>query len=134
MNDLRVLQLNILKKVLVVLFLLIGTSVLVFDDYITIILGLIFGAAIGMLNFFQLANTLDRAVKMAPEKAKGFSTSRYMIRYIITGVVLYVSVTNPNIHILGTVIGLVLIKFVILFTNLFNDKKYFKNIFRRREG
>lgn len=134
MDEIKKLKQDIIRKVIIVDFLLVGLTVLVFDDYMPVIFGLIFGTAIGVLNFMQLSSTLTQAVKMDPTKAKGYTTSRYMIRYIITGVVLYVSVLNPKVHVIGTLIGLVLIKFVVLFTNLFNDKKYFKNIFRRREG
>jgi hypothetical protein len=55
------------------------------------------------------------------------------LRYVIYGVVLWVSIQADYIHVLGTVVGLLLIKVVLFTTNLFNDKHYFLNIFRRKE-
>lgn len=70
---------------------------------------------------------------MPPKKANSYATRHYFIRFVISGVVLFISIQAPYINIFGTIIGLLLIKFVIYFTNLFNDKEYFKNIIRRKE-
>jgi hypothetical protein len=44
-----------------------------------------------------------------------------------------VSINSPDINVLGTIIGLLMIKLVILQRDLLNDKQYFKNIFMRKE-
>jgi hypothetical protein len=97
------------------------------------IYGLVFGSAISALNFVELGNTLRRAVAMPPARAQGYATRKYFVRYIVTGVVLYVSIIAPYINVLGTIIGMTIIKFIIFATNLFNDKQYYKNIFKRKE-
>jgi len=134
MNELKKLQFNIIRKVIIVDFFVIALFLLFSKDYMPLVMGVVFGTAIGLLNFMQLGNTLERAVKMPPTKASSFTTAKYFIRYLIVAIVLFVSVKSPQVNILGTVIGLVLIKFVILFTNLFNDKNFYRNIFKRREG
>ncbi len=103
------------------------------DDPIKYVLGLLFGAAIGILNFVELAKTLSRAVELSPQKAQSYTTRKYFIRYVIYGVVLWVSIQADYIHVLGTIVGLLLIKVVLFTTNLFNDRHYFLNIFRRKE-
>lgn len=108
-------------------------GLLIMDQGTPYIMGLIFGAAIGYLNFLLLGSTLKRAVMLPPAKAQSYTTSRYFIRYVITGSVIYVSIVSPKVHVLGAIIGLLLIKFVVIATNLFNDKRYFKNIFKRKE-
>lgn len=105
----------------------------IFDDPIQYVLGLLFGSAIGTLNFLELAKTLSRAVELPPDKAQGFATRKYFLRYVIYGVVLWVSIQADYIHVLGTIVGLMLIKVVLLTTNLFNDRHYFLNIFKRKE-
>ena len=95
--------------------------------------GILFGALISLLNFRLLYLTLDRAVTMSPGKAQKYVTFRYMIRYALTAAVLLVSLKSTDINALGTVIGLLMIKLVILKQNLFNDPTYFKNIFKGKE-
>ncbi len=81
----------------------------------------------------ELSKTLSRAVQLPPDKAQSYTTRKYFLRYVIYGVVLWVSIQADYIHVLGTIVGLLLIKVVLLTTNLFNDKHYFLNIFRRKE-
>lgn len=96
-------------------------------------MGLVFGTVVSLLNFRLLYLTINRAVTMAPGKAQKYTTSRYMIRYFLTAAVIVVSLKSSDINPLGTVIGLLMIKAVILKQNLFNDATYFKNIFSGKE-
>ncbi|KAB3530904.1 ATP synthase subunit I [Alkaliphilus serpentinus] len=105
----------------------------VVEDYFPYLGGILFGVIIALLNFRLLFLTLDRAVKMPPAKAQAYATSRYFIRYVITGVVVYVSIRAQHINVLGTILGLISLKLVIFKTQLFNSKAYFKNIFKRKE-
>ncbi|MCD4711975.1 MAG: ATP synthase subunit I [Clostridiales bacterium] len=133
MNSVRQTQITVVKALAAVVAF-IGIMGFVFlKEPVPFLMGLIFGSAISALNFFQLANTLNRAVKMHPGKAQTFAVTQYFIRYIITAIVIYVSITAPYINIIGTVIGLLTIKLIIFATNLFNDKTYYKNIFKRKE-
>lgn len=121
------------KYVLIFYFFMLGASTLVVKNYIPFAVGLTFGVAISMVNFFELARTVNQSVLMPAKKAHGYATRHYFIRFIINAIVIFVSIKAPYIDIFGTIIGLLLIKFVIYFTNLFNDKEYFKNIIRRKE-
>lgn len=96
-------------------------------------IGILFGALIGIINFVELGRTLNRAVTMHPGKAQSYTSMKYFARFLITAIVLYTAVTAEYMSVIGTIIGLVSIKFVILGTNLMGDKDYFKNIFIRKE-
>lgn len=96
-------------------------------------IGLIFGALIGVINFVELGRTLNRAVQMNPGKAQNYTSIKYFARFLITAIVLYTAVTAEYMSVIGTIIGLLSIKFVILGTHLLSDKNYFKNIFKRKE-
>lgn len=96
-------------------------------------LGLLLGVSIGYLHFWDLALTMERAVHKNPGHAQTYAIRKYFIRYIITGIVLYVAVVTPHLHVIGTVIGIMFIKLSVLVTNLFNDKEFYKSIFKRRE-
>lgn len=98
-----------------------------------LIIGLVFGASIGMLNFIDLSHTLQQAVHKNPAKAQSYTVRKYFMRYIINGVVIFIAVVAPYINVIGTVLGMLLIKISIMITNLFNDKQFYKNIIRGKE-
>jgi len=133
MNEVRNLQRQTIKYAVIGTVITAILLLVVFDDPNQYVLGLLFGSAIGILNFMELAKTLSRAVELSPDKAQGFTTRKYFLRYVIYGVVLWVSIQADYIHVLGTIVGLMQIKVVLLTTNLFNDKHYFLNIFKRKE-
>lgn len=126
-------QNKLLRGVLFVNALIGFAGYFVMDDSKAFIYGIIFGATIGFLNFRLLYLTLRRAVKMLPHQAQAYAASRYVIRYIITGIVLYVSIKSEGINTLGTLVGLFSIKLVILKSELFNSRQFFFNIFSRKE-
>lgn len=132
MNDTAKLQIKIIKIDLIILSILIIISFVFFENAMTWVKGYIFGGLIGILNFMQLAKTMEKAVTMHPAKARSYASVRYFIRYAIVAIVLIVALKADYIHALAVVIGLLLIKFIILFTNLFNDKEYYKRIFKRK--
>lgn len=103
------------------------------EESTRLILGLLLGLSISVLNFIELANTLSRSVKMSPDKAQSYTVRKYFIRYIINAAAIFVAVTAPYIHVIGAVIGMLLIKLVIIITNLFSDKKFYMNIIKRKE-
>lgn len=129
----RDLQVKTIKWVLAIDVVLIALFFVVSKNPLPWAYGLIFGGLIGILNFIELGKTLEKAITMNPRRAQAYTASKYFIRYILTGVVLLVSLKADYINVLGTILGLLLIKFVIIATNLFNDKQYFKNIFIRKE-
>lgn len=84
--------------------------------------GLLFGSIIAMLNFRLLAISLQKSVTYPPTKAQIYSTSRYIIRMTIVGVVLFVSAKSPHISVIGTTIGLLSTNFSILGKRVVVDK------------
>ena len=86
------------------------------------LLGLLFGTIIAILNFKLLAISVEKSVTMPQNKAQIYFSSRYVIRMIIVGVVLFVSATADHLNIIGVAIGLVSPKFVILARKLLIDK------------
>lgn len=91
------------------------------------LIGIIFGSVIAVLNFRLLALTLEKAVNLPPGKAQAYTGVRYMVRLTITAAALIVSVKNPNLHIIGTAIGLISTQVVIFIKTLIASK------FKRKE-
>ena len=80
-----------------------------------IVLGYIFGVIISMLGFKLLDNTINKAIKMTPEKANAYTVVHYMLRYLIYFVVLSISAIADYLNFLATILGILIIKFVIIF-------------------
>ncbi len=114
-----------------VVFIVIGAFFL--ETPMAFALGMILGSVMAVLNMRLLYLTLNRAVTMTFRRAQIFTVSRYILRYIIIGIVVYASLTADHLHPLGTILGLLLIKPVILATQLFEDKAFLKNVFIRKK-
>lgn len=82
------------------------------------ITGLVYGTVFSLLNFRLLHLTISKSLNMTPNKARSYVASRYILRYVLAGSMLYVAITNENIHVLGAIVGLLLIKAVIYGLNL----------------
>jgi len=119
----KVLQKRILKILLIVVLVIIGLAFSFLENPKPFVLGVIFGAAISGLNFYELGNTLRSAVNMSPEKAQGFTALKYFLRYIVTGVVIFISIVAPYINVLGTIVGLAILKLIIIIYNLIRSKE-----------
>lgn len=127
MNDLKKEQFNIIRIHVLVTCLLIILSIFLFKDCMPIVKGFIFGGSIGVLNFLLLGNTIVKALKMSSHSAKIFVRINYLVRYIIIGVVLFVSVKAEYINAISVLIGLLLVKYIIVFVNFFEKRSYKKN-------
>lgn len=133
MEDLTTTQKSIAKRVFLVNTGVALLGLFFIRPYLPFLTGIFFGTTVSLLNFRLLYLTIEKAVKMHPERARKFTVSRYLLRYVLTALVILVSINSPDLNALGTVIGLVMIKLVILQRDLLNDKRYFKNIFTRKE-
>jgi hypothetical protein len=116
------IQVTTIKWTLTAIAVMGGVSIFFLKEPLAFALGLAFGGLIGILNFVDLARTLERAVRMRMDKAKTFTALKYFIRYITMIIVLFVSIKADYINVIGTIIGLLLIKFVVLATNLFDNR------------
>ena len=111
---------NIFKRVIIVSFFLIGVTFILYNEPKPIILGYIFGALISMVSLKLLDNTINKSIKMTPAKASGYSTVHYLLRYFIYFVVLSISAIADYLNFPATVIGLLVVKFVIFLSTIFD--------------
>ncbi len=116
-------EIKILTKGIVVydLLILLGLAI-TFNLNKAMVLGLIFGTLIAILNLRLLAISVSKTVSMPSTRAQIYSSSQYLIRMGIMAVVLFVSAKAPHLNIVGTAIGLLSTKFVILTQKLFIEK------------
>lgn len=126
------IQARTVKWSLAAMAILAAPAFLFLKNPLAFLYGLVFGGLIGILNFLELARTLERAVAMPVARAKSYTAVKYFLRYIIMALVLFVSVKADYINIIGTILGLLLVKFVVLATNLFDDRRFYQNILKRK--
>lgn len=103
------------------LLILLGLAI-TFNLNKPMVLGLIFGTLIAILNLRLLGISLTKALSMPSTKAQIYSASQYMIRMATMAVVLFISAKAPHLNIVGTAIGLLSTKFVILAQKLLIQK------------
>lgn len=113
---------DVLKAVIILVLIISVIFLFVFENSKTYILGLVFGASVSFLLFIELAITISKAVTMRAEKANSYTALKYNLRLLIFGVVIFISIKSPYINVIGTVIGLLSVKFVIYFINIFINK------------
>lgn len=126
------IQVKIVKYTLIIMILIAAAAFMSFQEPRPFIYALIFGTLISILNFRNLALTLEKAVTMNPGHAQVYTSSKYFIRFFINAVVIFVSIKANYLNVLGAVLGLFTIKFVIIGTNLFTIL-FSKRIFKRKE-
>ena len=107
------------KGIIVYDLLILLALAITFNLNKQMVLGLVFGTLIAILNLKLLAITINKAVSMPSTKAQIYSSSQYLI---IMAVVLFVSAKAPHLNIVGTAIGLLSTKFVILTQKLLIEK------------
>lgn len=133
MDKVYELKKNVLKYTITLDIIIIAVLFFIVKEPLAWTYGLIFGGLIGCLNFLHLGKTMENAVKMNPGKAQAYASSQYFLRFFATGIVITISLKADYINVLATIIGLLLVKFVIFITHLFDSKDYYKRIFKRRE-
>ncbi len=85
-------------------------GILFVTDKMSWTLGIIFGLVFSLLKLKLMQNTLAKAVTMPEGRAQKYVNVQYMIRYILTGVVLVIAALEPSIHLLGVFFGLISMK------------------------
>ncbi|QSX05048.1 ATP synthase subunit I [Sedimentibacter sp. zth1] len=133
MNKTAKLQYKIILIDVIVLIVLIILALFFTNDSVAWIKGYIFGGLIGILNFLLLGQTVKKVVTMSPRGAKTYATANYFVRLTITAVVLIIALKANYLNAISVIIGLLLIKYIIYFSQIFNNKSSFKRMTKRKE-
>lgn len=73
-------------------------------------LGILFGLLFSIVKLKLMENTFNKAVLLPEAKAKNYATFHYMIRYVLTGIVIFVAALEPGISLPGVFFGLASMK------------------------
>lgn len=127
------LQYKIIITDVIALIVLMILSFFITSNPMTWIMGYIFGGLFGIINFVLLGRTLYKASMMSPQRAQVYTSANYFIRMLITGIVLVIGLKADYLNSFAVIIGLLLIKQIIFFSQFKGSKNFFKNIIKRKE-
>ncbi len=95
---------------------------------LTFAVGVFFGGFYSILNFRLMQLTFNKAMKMPSVRAQKYVQTRYFLRYLLTGVVIYVAIINPWVNIVGVLLGLFAVKISVLLNATLPKKNTKKNV------
>ena len=101
-------------------------GILLVDDAKAFTIGLAFGLVFSILKLMLMKNSIKKSVTMPEAKAQRYANVQYMIRYLLTGIVLLVAALEPTINLLGVFLGLLSMEvgaYMQLFVIKKNEKK-----------
>jgi hypothetical protein len=105
------LKKNFMPIVMIGFSLIVYTIGVVFvSDVFSWTKGVLFGLLFSLLKFKLMEMTFNKAVTMSEARAKNYATMHYILRYVLTGIVLLIAALEPGIHILGVFAGLISMK------------------------
>ncbi len=113
MNDKYLLKL-LRYFIIFVIFSIILIGVFFTKEKIPWILGTLFGSVNAIILFLDLKRTMELAVEMEPKRAESYAFSKYMFRFLLTAIIIYVSIKVKYFNVISTVLGLTSIKMAIL--------------------
>ncbi|MGO1468531.1 MAG: ATP synthase subunit I [Tissierella sp.] len=123
MNDDIIMK--VYRRTAIAGLLIIGFMFFLFKNPKPIALGYLFGILISILSFKLLESTINRAVTMTPKGARSYTIKHYMIRSVIYLIVLMISIVADYLNFPATVLGLLMVKFTIVVSNII-DKDFTK--------
>ena len=99
---------RIAAVLLCIVFILGG---LVFGDFFKTAKGVFLGGAVAQLLFRQHELTIGKSIKSA--NPQSMTVSNYLMRLLIRGVTLFVAIQNPDVGIIGCILGLLSVPYGI---------------------
>lgn len=87
-----------------------GIGILFTSNILAWTMGIFLGLIIALLKLKLMENTFTKAVNMNEGKAKNYTQRQYMLRYLITGVVLFIAALSQDVSLVGVFLGLLSMK------------------------
>lgn len=114
---------KISKLVLILSLFIVGFIALLFKESKALIMGYIFGALISILSLHLMNDSVNKFIKMEPNRAKKYAIVSYLIRQVIYAVALIISAMADYLNLLTAVLGLFMVKISIVLLSIF-DKDF----------
>lgn len=109
---------HIILTIISLSLIIFGVGCFFAKDVKTYFLGLFLGTLFSILKIILLEKTLEKSINMNPEKAVNYTRLHYSLRYLLTGAVLIIAAKNPNLSLIGVILGILILRpalFIISF-------------------
>lgn len=120
MNDINKFVNNIILKNLIFIVIQMIIIIIFFKNFIPLILGLLVGGGLSIIFFRIIYLNLIQAMDSGVKGAKRIMTINYIVRYIISGLVLFVCAKSPYFNIFTCALGLISIKLTLYINNVYS--------------
>lgn len=121
---------NIMKKAVVATLVLTVYGLIIKKP--SIYFGMVSGCMVSILNFYLLIKDTKKYIAIS-NKAQRIAFAGYLKRYFISGILLFIMIKIGVDYFFGAVLGILLVKFIILFTQFYNiAKERLKTIFNKK--
>lgn len=130
-ND-RYVQNIILKALAVILIESILIFVIFGNNFFPLFFGLLLGGFVNIAFFYILYRNIIKAMDKTESQAKKYMTMTYTLRYILSAVVLFVTIKSDYLNVFTCFIGLLTIKLTFYINNLIS--LFGKNNSIRKDG
>lgn len=100
----------LLRNVAIILLVALVFGLFIVENKMAYTFGIIIGGAATVVKVFMMENTMEKAVLKQPHEATNYVRAQFMLRYIITFLVLFIGVYTPYISLIGLGIGVFSLK------------------------
>ena len=92
-------------------------------DFVSMVVSVLAGPCVSILNFNLMALAGEKAIEMAPEKARSKMTVSYLIRYAIYIIFLIIAVKVPFFNAIGVAIGYITSILALYLTQFLKNRR-----------
>ncbi len=110
MSEQRSMVYLLLRNVAIILLVALVLGLFIVEDKVPYALGLIIGGAATVLKVFMMQSSMEKAVIKQPHEAINYVRAQFMLRYLITFMVLFIGVYTSYVSLIGLGIGVFALK------------------------
>lgn len=110
MSEQRSMVYLLIRNVVIILLVALVVGLFIIDNKVAYALGIIIGGAATAIKIFMMQNSMEKAVLKQPQVASNYVRSQFMLRYLITFMVLFIGVYTPYVSLIGLGIGVLALK------------------------
>lgn len=97
-------------KVIIIIIASFLIGLLFVNDWVAYAKGLALGGIFTILKIQLMQTTFKKAITKKRKSAESYATAHYIMRYLLTLLVIVIGALEPTIHIMGVIIGLLSMK------------------------
>ena len=100
----------LIRNVAIILLVALLVGLFIADNKLAYLLGILMGGTITIVKVFMMQSSMEKAVLKQPHEATNYVRGQFMLRYLITFIVLFIGVYTSYISFIGLIIGVFALK------------------------